>query len=566
MRRFPEPDPGTPDRLTPGHYLLWLTRQQSGVVLLGAFYGCLWPLAQALVPYAVGRAIDDGLAARDRHSLMLWGGAVLALGLIQAASGILQDRCALANSLSARYRTLQLVTRQAARLGATLPRRVSAGEVMNVGVADVTQIGRALDISSRAIGAAVTIVVIAAIMLDASRQLGLVVLTGVPVMLWVLSLLLRPLIDRQTRLRDQQAELTARAVDIVGGLRVLRGIGGEEMFAARYRDDSQQVRKAGVRVARVETVLESARMLLPGLLVALVVYLGARSVLAGELTGGQLVAFYGYAVYLALPVRRITLAAGIVMKAFVAARRVVGLLALEPELTSGQARLGEPVSHLHDPASGLVVDGGRFTAVACTHPADADAVADRLGRYHDSDVTYDGRALRHADLDDVRRRILVVGNDARLFSGVLRDELDPGGTGDDHRVERAVHVAAAADIVEALPDGLNTVIEQSGREFSGGQQQRLRLVRALTVDPDVLVLVEPTSAVDAHTEARIAAQLATERAGRTTVVFSTSPIMLDHADRVVLVEDGVAVAAGTHAELMGDHRYRALVAREEDEA
>ncbi|TDE09068.1 ABC transporter ATP-binding protein [Jiangella asiatica] len=566
MRPFPDPDPGRPDRLTPGRYLFWLTRLEIGVVLLGAFYGCLWPVAQALVPYAVGRAIDDGLAARDRSDLLLWGGIVLALGLVQAASGILQDRCALANALGARYRTLQLVTRQAARLGATLPRRVSAGEVMSVGVSDVTQIGRALEISSRGIGSAVTIVVIATIMLEASWQLGLVVLAGVPVMVWALSLLLRPLIDRQSRLRDQQSELTSRAVDIVGGLRVLRGIGGEEMFAGRYREESQRVRHAGVQVARVESLLESTRMLLPGLLVALVVFLGARYVLDGDLTGGQLVAFYGYAVFLAVPVRRISIAAGVVMKAHVAARRVVDLLALEPELASGPKRLEAAASDLHDPASGLVVDGGRFTAVACSRPADADAVADRLGRYTDSDVTYGEQPIRDLDLDDVRRHVLVVSNDARLFAGALRDELDPAGRADDHRLDRTVDVASGADILEALPDGLDTEIAPDGREFSGGQRQRLRLARALTVDPEVLVLVEPTSAVDAHTEARIAERLAAERTGRTTVVFSTSPILLDHADRVVLVDAGKAVATGTHAELMGDERYRALVAREEGEA
>ncbi|PZF83545.1 ABC transporter transmembrane domain-containing protein [Jiangella anatolica] len=566
MRRFPEPDPGVPSRLTPGRYLLWLARVQFGVVLLGAFYGCLWPTAQALIPYAVGRAIDDGLTGRDRGDLLLWGGVVLALGVAQAAAGILQDRCALTNALGARYRTLQLVTRQAARLGATLPRKTSAGEVLSVGVADVTAIGRALDLSSRTIGAVASIVVVAAIMLATSWRLGLVVLAGVPLIVWATALLLRPLHDRQTRLRVQQAELTAQAVDIVGGLRVLRGIGGESLFGRRYDDESQRVRHAGVHVARAEAALEVARMLLPGLLVAAIVFLGARQVLSGELTGGQLVAFYGFAVFLATPVRRIVVGAGAIMKALVAARRVVTLLALSPSIGPGGGSAALAGGVLVDPVSGLLVEEGRFTAVVCAAPGDAAALADRLGRYVESSVTYGGLPLASVDVDEVRRRILVSGNDARLFAGLLRTELCVDREADDAELLAAVDVASAADVLEALPDGLDTVVASGGKEFSGGQLQRLRLARAVLTSPDVLVLVEPTSAVDAHTEARIAARLAAARAGRTTVVFATSPILLDHADSVVLVDAGAVVATGTHASLLADPRYRALVAREEGPA
>ncbi|SDT55139.1 ABC-type multidrug transport system, ATPase and permease component [Jiangella sp. DSM 45060] len=563
VRRFPDPDPGEPSRLTPGRYLLWLARAQLGVVLLGAFYGVIWPTAQALMPYAVGRAIDDGLTERDRGDLLLWAGVVLALGVLQAATGILQDRCALANALGARYRTLQLVTRQAARLGATLPRKTSAGEVLSVGVADVTQIGRALDFSSRAIGAVASIVVVAAIMLATSWRLGLVVLIGVPLMVAAVALLLRPLHDRQARLRSLQAELTAQAVDIVGGLRVLRGIGGEELFGRRYDAESQRVRRAGVHLARAEAALEAARMLLPGLLVALIVFLGARQVLAGDLTGGQLVAFYGYAVFLATPVRRLSIGASAFMKAYVAARRVVTLLALRPEIEAGGSA-APAGGDLVDPASGLVAAGGRFTAVVCAAPGHAAALADRLGRYTESGVTYGEVLLDSVEVAEVRRRILVSGNEARLFAGSLRSELAVDGIVDDARVLAAVEVASAADVLEALPGGLDTVVAAGGKEFSGGQLQRLRLARAVLADPDVLVLVEPTSAVDAHTEARIAARLAAARAGRTTVVFATSPILLDHADAVVLVDGGGrAVAAGTHASLIADPRYRALVAREE---
>ena len=180
--------------------------------------------------------------------------------------------------------------------------------------------------------------------------------------------------------------------------------------------------------------------------------------------------------------------------------------------------------------------------------------------------------VRLADLP--RRRPCAAGSSSarptRCSSpGTLRRELDPWGraNGDDARSSTAVAVANAEDVLEALPEGLDATVDERGRSFSGGQRQRLVLARALLSDAELLVLVEPTSAVDAHTEARIARPAArgARRHGRPSIV-TTSPLVLDQADRVVLVEDGRVVAEGTHRELLRDERRlpRDVVTRGED--
>ncbi|MER7542481.1 ABC transporter ATP-binding protein [Spirillospora sp. NPDC127506] len=558
MKPLPEKDPGRPDHRTPARYLLWLLRAQWRSVSAGASLGVVWMLGQALMPAAIGRAIGDGLAARDERALLTWSGALLGLGVVQAAAGAARHRFAVFNWLAAAYRTVQIVTRQATRLGGTLPKRLSAGEVVSIGLSDVSHIGDALDIVSRGSGAVVAIVAVAAILLSASPPLGLIVLVGVPLILAIAAPLLRPYRDRELAHRELVGELSTHATDLVAGLRVLRGIGGEALFSARYRAESQRVRGAGVAVARAETRMNGAEVLLPGLLIALVTWVGARFAADRTIGVGELVAFYGYAVFLIVPLKTLGEAAGKITKGLVAAGRVTALLAIDPELpAAGTARPAAP-AELVDIASGLVVRPGRVTAIAAGDPRDAQAVADRLGRYAGGDVDFGGLPLH--EVADVRERILVAVNEDRLFAGPLGESLAPDG--DEAALRAAIRAACAEDVVASV--GLDAHVAEAGREFSGGQRQRLRLARALAADPEVLILVEPTSAVDAHTEARIAERLGRARAGRTTVVCTTSPLMLDRADHVAFLEDGVVVAEGRHRDLLDeDPRYAAAVTRGE---
>jgi len=565
MISLPVADPGTPDARSPIRYLWWVARVQKWPLLVGIGLAILWWLAQALVPAALGRAID-ALADGRTNVLVEWSAAIFGLGVIQAVTGVLRHRFAVLTWLGASYRTVQVTTRQATRLGATLPKRLSTGEVVSVGNSDIAHIGNAMEILLRGTGAFVAVATVTVILLSTSPPLGLVVLIGVPLMVGAVGPLLRPLHNRQHAQRDLQGDLATRASDIVGGLRVLRGIGGEELFSARYREESQKVRRAGVRVASVESALEGAQILLPGVLIAAVTWLGAHFALDGRISPGQLVAFYAYAAFLIAPLRTLTEAADRVTKGHVAARRVCRILSLDPEIQGGTATLPADAASdvLRDGESGVTVRPGRLTALVTAVPEEAAAITDRLGRYAPGEVTLGGVSLDELPIDEVRRHILVADNAARLFTGRLRDELDVRGTATDDDVRLALHAACADDIVESLPDGLDAHVAEAGREFSGGQQQRLRLARALAADPDVLVLIEPTSAVDAHTEARIADRIGAARAGRTTLVCTTSPLVLDRADLVLFVEDGKVRAEGAHRELLqAEPGYSATVTRGE---
>ena len=214
-------------------------------------------------------------------------------------------------------------------------------------------------------GAIAALISTALIMLSRSVLLGLIVLIGAPAMTALVGLVLRPLHRRQEAYRAQQGELAARAADIVGGLRVLRGIGGEDAFAARYQAESQQLRRTGVHVARTESYLFGAEVLLPGMFVTTATWLAAHYALHRAIMPGQLVTSTFRRVP-ELPLATLTETADKLVRGYVAAGRVTRILSLQPDVTGPQSPQPEPPAgvSLHDPESGLTAMAGEFLGVA----------------------------------------------------------------------------------------------------------------------------------------------------------------------------------------------------------
>ena len=555
MIKLPFADPGKPDTRSPVRFLVWVGRQQLGTLLGGVFFGVVWMVSQALMPAAIGRAIQDGIVDDDNRALAIWTLILLALGATTAVAGVMRHRFAVSNWLQASFRMAQVVAHHAARTGHAIKKEHSTGEVVATVSSDAMRAGGAFDITARLSGAIVSYIVVAVILLSASVTLGLVVLLGVPVLVLLMGTVIKPLQARQAEQREEVGKLTALGADTAAGLRVLRGIGGENAFFHRYRDRSQEVRKAGVRVALPQSTLDAAQVFIPGVFVVLVTWLGARFALAGKIDVGDLVAFYGYAAFLVLPLRTAAEAVDKITRSFVGAKRMLGILVVERDISEPESPGEEPPERvpLKDLGSGLVVAPGKLVGLVSATPDEAARIADRLGRFRDDDgVVLGDVPLADLPIESVRKRIVVSEADPVLFSGSLRSELDPWGRvdGQDEEIHAAIAVANAEDVIDALPEGLDAYIDERGRSFSGGQRQRLVLARALLSDAEVLVLVEPTSAVDAHTEARIARRLREARGGKTTVVITASPLMLDQTDHVFFVEDGRVVAEGTHRELL----------------
>ncbi|MGW4897844.1 ABC transporter transmembrane domain-containing protein [Kitasatospora sp. NPDC004240] len=560
----PSVGPGVPAIGGPGAYLWWLIVAQRRRVLAGSVLGSAWMVALMVPPYLLSRAVDDGLTTGDHRALLGWTGALLAVGVLNAWLAVMRHRVMTRVRLDAVYRSVRVVTEHATRLGAALPRRIDAGEVLAIGFGDVARIANVLTITGPGVGAALAYAVVAVLLLSVSPLLAVVVLLGVPVLAVLVGPLLGRLQGAETAYRERDGLLTARLVDLVEGLRVLGGLGGKETYAGRYRADSRALRAQGYRVAAVAGWIQALAVGLPTVFLAAVTWLAARMAAEGSITAGELVSVYGYTAVLVVPVSQFIEGGYDLGRGRVAARRLIGFLALEPHAADRTAGLDAPrgPSVLHDPDSGVEVLPGRFTALAGARPEESAAVVERLGRFTDSRARWGGVPLSDIALDRVRERVLMADHDAALFAGTLREALGGHSDRPDETLEAAVDAAAARDIVLGLPDGLASAVSARGRDLSGGQRQRLRLARALAAEPEVLLAVDPTSAVDAHTEAAIADGIRSHRAGLTTVIATSSPLVLDRADVVHHLVDGRVSATGTHRELLaGEPGYRRLVSR-----
>ena len=603
-----------PPSLGAGALLRWLLRRAAVPVTLATLAACTSNIIQAIVPAFLGQALDAGIENGLNGRVWGIGALLLVLFVVYAVGDTMMSYFGVTAWMRTAFDVDRLVGRQISATGKDLSRQVSTGEVATIIASDADYLGKLIEHLPALLGAAASFLVVAILMLRTSVILGLIVILGMPLVAAIVTLVIRPLQKRQAVQREAHSAVTTVTTDTVAGLRILRGIGGEDVFARRYRDASQELRRRGVEVASSQATLMTLQVLLPGLFAAIVVWVAARMAVAGSLTPGELITFYGYTAYLSWPLWVFTSSVQDYTRAVVGARRLSRLLEVAPAAGSLVERLNldpaaaHPVSgDLVDTGSGLRLKEGRMTALVCPDPQVSADLATRLGRFTDAGptVTLAGRPLTTMPLEQVRASVVVSGATAQLFTGTLREALDvrggpdpqPAGLEDlvraeaerttgadvdqqvrpqereapgDDRLIEAIEIADAGDVLTSLSEGLAGMITEKGRSLSGGQRQRVALARALLTEAPTLVLIEPTSALDSHTEARVAAQVHRARAGRTTVVATASPLVLEACDEVVLLDSsGTELLRSTHRELMAMARdghaqaadYRAVVSR-----
>ncbi|WP_350278753.1 ABC transporter ATP-binding protein [Kribbella sp. HUAS MG21] len=550
--------------MSTGELLRRAVRRHRGRMVAGVLVLSLHQATEAAVPVAIGVFVDRAVATGDVQPL-LW--CVLMMVVLFAVLSNAWKTGARQVVRAIEYETHLLRLEVAQRVLDPRGHRTGlrSGELLSIATSDAEK--AALVMRGVSIGAAActALIVSSVSLLLVDVPLGLGVLVGVPLLVLGIQAL-SPLLTRRTSSQQEAvAQTTALATDLVSGLRTLRGIGAQHNAADRYRRSSEATLRATLRAASTNGLQDGVTTALSGLLLAAVAGVSGWFALNGRITIGELITVVGLAQFVAEPVATLGYASQVVAMSRASAERLASVLSAPPLAVTGTATAidaGQPlltlegVSHGSLASVSLVLRPGESVGVLCYDPRDADALLNVIaGRApeHTGSVRIGGTPLEELDVDVVRRTVLLERHETDLFEGTLRSNLLA-----EKGLERVLTAAGAADLV----DELDRPLADRGQALSGGQRQRLGLARALLAEPPLLVLHDPSTAVDAVTEELLAEGLVEERSGRTTLVLTSSPALLGKMDRVLVVADGVVVAEGTHSELAeSDAVYREAVLR-----
>ncbi|MDO5025013.1 MAG: ABC transporter ATP-binding protein [Trueperella sp.] len=591
-----------------------LFRGNVGLLLVATLISLLTFTSSALLPWGLGRALDAGIANGITTTLLSALAVLVGIILLRAVSAS-YDFTATILTLRGGVATQKELMRNVSGVRGGGRTRIPAGEVVTAVTTDANTVGDFYIFAVNTVSALVSFGFIAVMMLRISVPLGMVVVIGMPILLAAMSFLVKPLQSRLTEQREERGKLTTLATDGATGLRILRGVGGEQLYAQKYAQQSARVRETGIKAALWQSILGAISTAAPAIFTALLIGGGIWAVSQGKMTIGSLVEFYGYAVYLAIPISHFSQFLQTYSDAKVAANRIKKICEIEPLTTDNSAASAQAIlpavgwehCSLQDDETGIVLAPQHLTGIVSGNPEVSSALLARLARTDDAhparllfpapaDAETEIAEVRLSDLPlaDVRKNIVFSEAVAQLFRGRLRSSLnakyaevpiprsiteqmaDTGdGSGVAHRQHipnpqaapesellAALEIADGVDIVHGLHDGLDGYVGEHGRTLSGGQRQRVALARAVLHQPPILLLVDPTSAVDSHTEARIAQRLHAARAGKTTAIATVSPIMLHICDEVIFCDDtGAELARGSHRELLRRSDYDAVVRR-----
>lgn len=533
-----------------------------GLSLLGTGVGLSYPLFAKVF-------IDELL--KGSYQVLLW---VVGLGL---AFNLLSFLLGLLNNYLYTQTTLEILQgmrvdlyRHLLRLSPRFFSRTRVGEIVNRLNGDMAEVqGMAMEVVLGLATNILTLVVAAGVVVWLNWQLALAATMLMPLALYIVWVMRPRLIQEAKGIREQNGVLSAFLVECLVGIKFIQSYSLEERTAQRYRGHNQALNNNVLKYQVLSGLASGLPSMVIALSTAIIFYLGGKMVLEGTLTVGGLVAFAAYQGRVVGPVQGILGLYLRVQRGLVALERVQEFRDLIPEVeespravelhqSQGRIVLQEVGFSYQQGKTALErvsmeIPAGKVTALVGVSGAGKSTVIDLILRLYDPDygrITIDGIELKDVALTSLRRQVVLVAQETHLFEGTIYENISyPQPKATRLEVERAVRMAGLNEFIASLPLGFATLIGERGQQLSGGQRQRVAIARAILLNPTVLILDEATNSLDSLTTRQIFTELESFMAGRTTLVVTHHMSGILRADRVILLEQGMVLAQGSHQEL-----------------
>ena len=558
--------------------------QQRGGLAIGVVVGLFWAVGKVSVPQLTKMGIDRGIEGSG--NLFFWAGLVVAAGVIAGLFTAMRRWYAFRESRWIETRLREQIFSHLLKLHVGYHDKMQTGQLMSRASSDLQQLQAFVVMIPITLSNLAMLIAVVALLIVSQPMLAMFALAPLPIVNVMASRFSRQIHPAVLAVQQEQAQLATVVEESVSGVRVIKGFGAEQVQARKLKTEADDIWNVSLVAAKIRSKFLPALDLLPSIGLIAVLGIGGHRVINGQMTVGDLVKFNAYITMLIWPLRNLAMTVALAQRASVALIRVDEVLSTPSLVIDPLSPTSLPTPTDDRPVGEVIFDDTVFAYEGASpiinhfsvtiQPGQAIALVGATGsgkstvvrlltRFHDvqqGSIRLDGIDVRQLTLNDLRTAVGIVFEETFLFHDSVADNIAfsrPDATVEV--IERAARLAGAHDFIMELPDGYQTILGERGYSLSGGQRQRIAIARAIVSDPRVLVLDDATSAVDPSKEHEIREAMATVMKGRTTIVIAHRPGTIALADTVILLDEGRAVAVGTHEGLLASNeRYRQVLA------
>lgn len=540
-------------------------------VIIGPFFKLIEAVFELIVPLVMAKIIDVGIENSDKDYILKMGGVMILLGVVGLCCALVCQYLASRTSQAIGTDLRNDVFSKIGSLSYSQLDKFGSASLVNRIISDVNQLQLAVAMLIRLVVRVPFLIIGATVMaFSINTELAVIFVVIIPLVALSLYLVMSRSVPYYKRIQKNLDGVSGIVRENLNGVRVIRAFSGQDRENIRFQKATDIVMEENIRVGRISAILNPVCYVILNLAIIAILYFGGGKVYDGAVSQGEIIALVNYMTQISLALVVMANLVVIFTKAGASASRVNEIFDETPDISDGSgATISEnaPAVEFKDVCfdygnngeyelEGITfsVNKGETIGIIGSTGSGKSTLINLIPRFYDTakgEVFVDGANVKDYIVSDLRRKIGIVPQKSSLFSGTVRENLTIGNeNASEETIKKAIRIAQAEDIIERMPEGLDTFIAEGGRNLSGGQRQRLTIARALVCEPEILILDDSSSALDYVTDLNLRKAIKEETDNMTVFIVSQRANAIKNSDRIVVLDDGRISAIGKHEELL----------------